>query len=128
MESTTTPYIDGFIFPIAVKHIDYYKSIAKQVAAIWKDYGALTYYECVRDEVYIEGTVSFTDVIPVKEGENIIFGWMTFPSKKVRDEVHKKVASDPKMLALVAPLMDSKDPIFDASRMVYGGFNPLVIE
>lgn len=124
----TTLYVDGFIFPIAVKHIDYYKSIAKHVAAIWKDYGALAYYECVRDEVHIEGTISFTDVIHVKEGEKVIFGWMTFPSKEVRDEVHKKVASDPKMLALIDPLMETGNLIFDASRMVYGGFNPLIID
>ena len=36
------------------------------------------------------------------------------------------VPTDSRMTELVAPLTDPKRLIFDAERMVYGGFQPLV--
>jgi len=49
-----------------------------------------------------------------------------FPSKEIRDLANKKVPTDPRMTELVGPLTDAKKIIFDANRMVYGGFRPLV--
>ena len=54
-----------------------------------------------------------------------IFGLVTFPSKAVRDSANEKVAADPRMNALVGPLVESETPIFDASRMVFGGFRSI---
>ena len=65
-------------------------------------------------------------IIDAKEDEEIIFGWVVFPSKEIRDSANKKVPNDPRMEELVAPLTDPKKLIFDGSRMVYGGFQPLV--
>lgn len=124
--NTMQTYIDGFIFPIRQTHILQYKAIAEQVAQIWKEYGALAYFEFIGDDMSLEGTRSFVDAVAIKEDEAIIFGWVVFPSKEARDDANKKVPLDPRMADLVGPLMDPDKLIFDASRMVYGGFKELV--
>lgn len=119
-------YIDGFVLPIPRIHLNEYKSVAEKVAEIWKENGALEYFEYVGEDLKLEGTRSFIDVVDLKEDEVIIFGWVVFPSKEIRDEANKQVPTDSRIAELVAPLTDPKRLIFDASRMVYGGFQPLV--
>ena len=119
-------YIDGFVLPIPKEHLREYKAVAEQIAAIWKEYGALAYYECVGEDLEIEGTRSFLDAIKAMKDEVVIFGWTVFPSREARDLACEKVPEDPRMTELVAPLIDPSRPIFEASRMVYGGFNTLV--
>ena len=53
---------------------------------------------------------------------NNIFGWVAFTSREARDAANAKVAADPRM----ADLVGSMDSGFDAERMSYGGFRPLV--
>ena len=115
-------YIDGFVLPIPRERLDEYRQLVEQVAAIWKEHGALDYQEYVGDDMHLEGTRSFTDILDANEDEAIIFGWVTFESRGSRDLVNEKVASDPRM----AELMGSYDTGFDAGRMGYGGFRPLV--
>lgn len=119
-------YIDGFVFPIPKMHLNEYQSVAEKVADIWKEYGATAYFEFVGDDMSLEGTISFTEIVPGKEDEVVVFGWVVFPSKEIRDAANKKVPQDPRMTELVEPLTNSERLIFDASRMVYGGFKPLV--
>lgn len=121
-----THYIDGFVLPIPSSHINEYKAVAEQVAEIWKEYGALAYYEYLGDDLHLEGTRSFTEIVDLKEDEVVIFGWVVFPSKEVRDSANRQVPNDPRMAELVAPLTTSTKLIFDASRMIYGGFQLLV--
>lgn len=119
-------YIDGFVFPIPRIHLDEYKAIAEKVAEIWREYGALAYLEYVAEDLNLEGTRSFSEAVDLKEGEAIVFGWVTFPSKAVRDKANREVPTDPRMAKLVAPLSDPKRMIFDAERMFYGGFQPFI--
>ena len=119
-------YIDGFVFPIAKAHLEEYKTVAEKVAEIWKEYGALTYLEFLGDDLQAEGTASFIKTVEVKENEQLIFGWVVFPSKEIRDEANKKVPQDPRMETLVKPLLDPEKMIFDANRMLYGGFKSFI--
>ncbi|AEV33261.1 hypothetical protein Oweho_2289 [Owenweeksia hongkongensis DSM 17368] len=119
-------YIDGFMLPIPRKHLHEYKAVAEQVAEIWKEYGALAYFEYVGEDLKLEGTRSFAEVVDLQEDEVVVFGWALFSSKEVRDQANKQVPKDPRMGKLVGPLTDKSKLIFDASRMVYGGFQSLV--
>src|SRR5688572_10481347 len=119
-------YIDGFVFPVPRIHLNEYKSVAEKVAEIWKEYGALAYFEYVGEGLKLEGTRSFIEIVDAKEDEVILFGWVVFPSKEIRNFANKKVPADPRMTELVAPLTDPNRLVFDASRMIYGGFQPLV--
>lgn len=119
-------YIDGFVFPIQKTHLNEYKAVAETVANIWKEHGAIAYFEYVNDDFHLEGTRSFTECLGTNEDESIIFGWVVFDSRESRDLANKRVAADPRMVDLVGPLMDPKRMIFDATKMVYGRFQSLV--
>ena len=121
-----TSYIDGFVLPVPRKHLDQYRQVAQKIASIWKEHGALAYYEFVGEDMHLEGTSSFLEATAASADEAVIFGLVVFPSKEVRDYANKQVPADPRMADLVAPLTDPSRLIFDASRMVYGGFQSLV--
>ena len=126
MSDRLTEYIDGFVFPIPKNYLSEYKNVAEKVAGIWREYGALAYYEYIGEDLNLEGTRSFIEVVGVKDDEVIVFGWVVFPSKETRDLANEQVPNDSRMSDLVAPLTQSSRLIFDATRMVYGGFQPLV--
>lgn len=116
-----THYIDGFVFPIARDRLNEYKRLVKAVAEIWKEHGALDYLEYAGDDMKLEGTRSFIDLVAATEDETIVFGWVVFDSREARDLINEKVAADPRM----ADLIDSSNSGFDAKRMAYGGFQSL---
>lgn len=119
-------YIDGFVLPVPRDQIETYREVAKKVAEIWKEHGALDYAEYIGDDFHLEGTRSFVDATNTEEDEVIIFGWVTFESREARDLANERVASDPRMTELISPLTNASRPIFDAKRMLYGGFRSLV--
>jgi uncharacterized protein YbaA (DUF1428 family) len=115
-------YIDGFAFPIPGSRIDDYKLLAEAVAEIWKEYGAIAYNEFIGDDMSLEGTRSFVDLLSASEDETIVFGWVVFESRAARDSANAKVAVDPRM----EELFRSVDSGFDAEKMAYGGFRAFV--
>lgn len=115
-------YIDGFVFPIPRDSLKEYKRLAEAVAEIWKEYGALAYCEFAGDDMNLDGTLSFADLVAAADEEAIVFGWVVFDSRKARDLANEKVANDPRMAELVA----KSNSGFDAKRMAYGGFQSLV--
>ena len=119
-------YIDGYVLPVPQKHLEEYRSAAEEVAKIWKEYGAISYFEYVCEDLKLEGTRSFAEIVDAKEDEAIVFGWVAFKSKEARDLANEKVPSDQRMIDLVGPLTDPSRLIFEAGRMVYGGFESLV--
>ena len=50
--------------------------------------------------------------------EKVVYSWVEWPSKAVRDEGWKKLMADPRMQNHAMP--------FDGKRMIYGGFAPIV--
>ena len=115
-------YIDGFVLPIPHKNLDEYRRVVEAVAEIWQEHGALDYREFVGDDLILEGTRSFIDLVGAAEDEAIVFGWVVFESREARDLANEKVAADPRM----AEIVNSSGTGFDAKRMAYAGFTPLV--
>jgi uncharacterized protein YbaA (DUF1428 family) len=55
-----------------------------------------------------------------KDDETVVFSWILWPSKAVRDAAMKKVMEDPR-------LQPDRNPMpFDGKRMIYGGFEIIV--
>ena len=115
-------YIDGFVLPIPRDRLGNYKRLVEAVAEIWREHGAIDYREYVGDDLKLEGTRSFTDLVAATEDETIVFGWVVFDSREARDLANEKVAADPRMVDLI----DASNSGFDAKRMAYGGFQSLV--
>ena len=115
-------YIDGFVLPVPRDRLDDYKRLVEAFAEIWKEHGALDYREYVGDDLILDGTRSFTDLVAATESDAIVFGWVVFKSRKARDLANEKVAADSR----IRDLLRSSDLGFDARRMAYGGFQSFI--
>jgi uncharacterized protein YbaA (DUF1428 family) len=115
-------YADGFVIPLPKRNVDAYRRGARKAAKIWREHGALEVRECVGEDVPKGKVTSFPRSVKVKRGETVVFSWIVFKSRAHRDRVNAKVMKDPRL----ADMMDAKDMPFDASRMIYGGFEVIV--
>lgn len=115
-------YVDGFIIPIPKARLEEYRQMAEKAAKIWKEYGALDYWECVGDDMATQDTLSFSQIANLTPDEVVMFSWVVFASKEARDAANAKIFADPRM----NEMMNESNPIFDCKRMAYGGFRPLV--
>jgi uncharacterized protein YbaA (DUF1428 family) len=115
-------YVDGFVLPLPKQNIDAYRRQARKAGKIWREHGALEYRECIADDVKVGKTTSFPQSVKRKRDETVVFAWVVFKSRAHRDRVNAKVMKDPRL----ADTMDAKDTPFDASRMIYGGFEVVV--
>lgn len=61
-------YIDGFVLPIAKKHVAAYKKMAKKAGRIWREHGALEYRECVGEDLSSPPMRSFLELAGAKKG------------------------------------------------------------
>jgi len=62
-------YGDGFVIPVRKDRIEDYRRIAEQAAPIWKEYGALDYWECVGDDLDVKDLVTFPQLARAGRGE-----------------------------------------------------------
>ncbi len=116
------PYVDGFVIPIPKSKINEYRDMATMCADIWLEHGALTFKECVSDDVQPGKLTSFPQSVILEEGEAVIFSWITYPDRATRDSCNDKVMKDPRMQELMKP----ENMLFDGKRMIFGGFQMLV--
>lgn len=120
---TNKKYVDGFVIPIKKKDIAKYRKMAQWGAKTWKKYGALEYFECVGDDLTVQKGAGqgFTKLAKLKPDETVVFSWIVYESKKHRNEVNKKVMSDPNMNNF-----DHSTMPFDMRRFATGGFKLIV--
>lgn len=110
------PYVDGFILAVPKDNIEAYKEMARTAGAIWMELGALSYVECLADDVPYGELTSFPRAVLAKDDEITVFSWITYDSRESRDAINAKVMADPRLKSS----MDN--PPFDAKRMIYGGY------
>jgi len=115
-------YVDGFVLPLPKKNLAAYRRMAKLASKVWRDHGALEYRECVGDDLAVKFGMPFTKQLKTKTGETVVFAWISYKSRKHRDQVNAKVMKDKRLAAS----MDAKKMPFDVKRMCYGGFKTLV--
>jgi len=115
-------YVDGFIVPVPKKKLPAYLRMAKKAGKIWREHGALEYREWVADDVKVGKRTSFPRSVKLKPDETVIFSWIVYKSRAQRDAINAKVMKDPRL----ADMMNLKTIPFDAKRMIWGGFKPLV--
>jgi uncharacterized protein YbaA (DUF1428 family) len=113
-------YVDGFVVPVPKNKLDEYKAFSTEASRMWKEKGALSYVECVADDVKTGEVTSFPQAVKLKPDEVVVFSWITYQSKEDRDRINKQIMDDPRMKEM------GEHMPFDGKRMFMGGFKPIV--
>jgi uncharacterized protein YbaA (DUF1428 family) len=116
------PYVDGFVLPVPKKKLPVYRRMAKIASQVWREHGALEYFEAVGDDLNVKMGTPFPKMAKAKPGETVVFAWIVYKSRAHRDCVVAKVMQDPRLAAMMEP----KNTPFDVKRMAYGGFKVIV--
>ncbi|MGY0504715.1 DUF1428 domain-containing protein [Luteimonas sp. e5] len=115
-------YVDGFVVPVKKDRLDAYRALSQQVSAVWKEHGALDYVECVADDVQPGKLTSFPQAVQLEDDEVVVFAWISYPSREVRDACNAKVMADPRS----AGMEEEMKAVMDMQRMFWGGFRSIV--
>ncbi|GAB2868779.1 DUF1428 domain-containing protein [Paraburkholderia jirisanensis] len=113
-------YVDGFIVAVPTAKRDTYRHHAEIAAAIFKENGALEVVECWGDDVPEGKLTSFPMAVKRNDDETVVFSWVRWPSRSVRDTGMAAVMADPRLQP------DQITMPFDGKRLIYGGFEVIV--
>ena len=113
-------YVDGFVAAVPTANREAYLKHAEAAAVVFKEFGALSVVECWGDDVPEGKLTSFPMAVKRKDDETVVFSWITWPSRQVRDAGMKKVMEDPRLQPDTNPMP------FDGKRLIYGGFEMIV--
>lgn len=113
-------YVDGFVAAVKTQDKEKYIAHAKIAASIIKESGALQVMETWQDDVQDGKLTSFPLAVKKQDNESVIFSWVVWPSKEIRDAGWQTFMDDPRMDPETNPM-----PL-DGKRLIYGGFKTIV--
>lgn len=112
-------YIDGFVAPVPTANREAFRKHAVDAAVVFKEYGALNIVECWGDDVPEGRVTSFPMAVKCEADETVIFSWIVWPSREVRDAAMPRIMNDPRLQPDINPMP------FDGKRAITGGFLPI---
>lgn len=115
-------YVDGFVAAVPKANREAYRQLAAKAATLFKEFGATRVVECWADDVAEGKVTDFRMAVKAQENEEVVFSWIEYPSKEVRDAVNQKMMADPRMRELGDTMP------FDGQRLIYSGFAPILDE
>ena len=113
-------YVDGFVLAVPTANREKFREHAVVAGKVFRELGALQVVDCWGEDVPDGKVTSFPMAVKRKDDETVVFGWIIWPSKQVRDAGMQKAMADPRLQA------DRNPMPFDGVRMIYGGFEKFV--
>lgn len=113
-------YVDGFVVPIKKDRVEDYAKMATEFGTFCKEKGALSYVECVAEDVPDGKVTSLPMAVKLEDDEVVGFAWVTYESKAQRDAIMKAMMEDERFQE------QPEDPPMNMQRMIFGGFEPIV--
>jgi uncharacterized protein YbaA (DUF1428 family) len=113
-------YIDGIVLPVPVANRQGYRDFCTVTAAAFRDHGATRVVDGWGSDVPDGKQTDFKRAALVQDGETVVFGWVEWPSKAVRDTAWEKLMTDERLANA------GRNQPFDGKRMMFGGFTPIV--
>ncbi|MFS0738408.1 DUF1428 domain-containing protein [Sphingomonas sp. 1P06PA] len=113
-------YADGYLIPVPTENKGAYFDMARRVAPIFLESGATRVVECWGVDVPDGKITDFRRATHAKDGEQVVFSWVEWPSKEAHVAGWEKFMADERMKT------PPDDMPFDGKRMIYGGFTPVV--
>ncbi len=112
-------YIDGFVIPVPTGAKQTFLEHARMIDPIFLELGALRVIEGWGDDVPAGQVTDFARSVALAQGETVAFSWIEWPDKATRDAAFEKLRNDPRTNGLPPP--------FDGKRMIFGGFDAVVV-
>lgn len=112
-------YVDGVIVAVPTANKDAYLDYCRRVDPIFKEHGALAVTETWGDDVPAGKQTDFLRAVQATAEETVVFSWITWPDKAVRDAAWDKIMKDDRM-------HNGAAMPFDGKRMIYGGFQTVL--
>lgn len=113
-------YVDGFVIPVEEKKKDDYLKVAKWSAPIFMEHGTQGIVETWGDDLMRGEVTDFYKAVDAKDDETVVFSWMAYPSREVRDKSNEASMADERFEN------SAPDMPFDGKRLIMGGFVPIV--
>lgn len=113
-------YIDAYVAAVPTANREAYRMMAEEMAVVFKKHGALSIVENWGDDVPEGKLTSFSMAVIREDTESIVFSWITWPSRAVRDKAWKVIMEEPIMKN------NPTAKLFDGKRMIFGGFETIV--
>lgn len=110
-------YVDGSLIAVPTANKAAYKEMALKAGELFKEYGALRVVDAWGDDVPDGKVTDYKGAVKAKDDETVVYGWVEWPSKEVRDASWGKLMADSRM---------QFEMPFDGQRMVHGGFTPIL--
>jgi uncharacterized protein YbaA (DUF1428 family) len=114
-------YVTGFVVAVPTENEEAYRQHAADFLPLFKECGIERVVENWGDDVPRGKVTDFYGAVQAKEDETIVFSWFEYPDKAARDAANEKMMTDPRM-------QPGQPMPFDATRMIYGGFEAIVDE
>ncbi len=111
-------YIEGFVTAVPRANKDRFRQHAAGYAPVLKEFGATRQVEAWGDDVPDGKVTDYKGAVKASPEEKVVFSWVEWPSKEIRDHAWDKIMADPRMKGFERP--------YDGQRMIYGGFAPLL--
>lgn len=115
-------HVDGYVLAVPEANKEPYRAMAEKAADVFLDHGATRVVEAWEDDVADGKVTDFRRAVNIQEGEAVVFSWVEWPSKEVRERNWPKLMEDERMK------YDPQNMPFDGRRMIYGTFAPIVDE
>jgi uncharacterized protein YbaA (DUF1428 family) len=89
------------------------------MAKVFRQHGANRVVEAIADDISHGEVTDFYRAVKAEEGETVVFSFIEWPDKQVRDDAWAKIMKDESM-------KPEGDMPFSGQRMFWGGFDPIV--
>jgi uncharacterized protein YbaA (DUF1428 family) len=113
-----TGYVDGSLLPVPAENKKAYNDWAAKVSAVLKEHGAVRVVDAWGDDLPDGKVTDYKRAVQATNGENVVYSWIEWPSKEVRDAAWPKIMADTSL--------HPQGQLFDGRRMVHGGFEPIL--
>ena len=111
-------YIEGFVAAVPRANKEAYRQHAADALGYFKKLGATRMVENWGDDVPDGKLTDFKGAVQKQDDERVVFSWIEWPSKEVRDAAWAKLMADPRSRNQPMP--------FDGKRLIHGGFRPIL--
>lgn len=107
-------YVDGFVAAVPANGREAFLAHAREMDNYFKKMGATRVVECWGDDVPEGKVTDFRRAVKAEANETVVFSWVEWPSKDVRNKAMEAMQNDTSMQNAEMP--------FDGKRMIFGGF------